>query len=63
MTAPQERQIRFTRPILPAWLGEVRLANLRLGEASVDLLVRRGGNDVAVSVVRRDGPAEIVLTN
>ena len=63
VTAPQERQIRFTRPILPAWLGEVRLANLRLGEASVDLLVRRGGNDVAVSVVRRDGPAEIVLTN
>jgi glycogen debranching enzyme len=61
--APQERQIRFTRPILPAWLGEVRLANLRLGEASVDLLVRRGGNDVAVSVVRRDGPVEIVLTS
>jgi hypothetical protein len=44
-------------------LGEVRLANLKLGEASVDLLVRRGGNDVAVSVVRRDGPVEIVLTS
>jgi glycogen debranching enzyme len=61
--APRERQIRFTRPVLPAWLGEVRLANLRLGEASVDLLVRRGDNDVAVSVVRRDGPIDIVLTN
>jgi glycogen debranching enzyme len=61
--APHERQIHFTRPILPAWLGEVRLANLKLGEASVDLLVRRGGKDVAVSVVRRDGPVEIVLTS
>jgi len=61
--APQERQICFTRPILPAWLSEVRLSNLRLGEASVDLLVRRSGNDVVVSVVQRDGPVEIVLTN
>jgi glycogen debranching enzyme len=61
--APHERQIHFARPVLPAWLGEVRLANLKLGEASVDLLVRRGGNDVAVSVVRRDGPVEIVLTS
>jgi glycogen debranching enzyme len=61
--APKERQIRFTRPTLPAWLSEVRLANLRLGEASVDLLVRRSGNDVVVSVVQRDGPVEIVLTN
>jgi glycogen debranching enzyme len=61
--APRERQIRFTRPVLPTWLGEVRLANLCLGEASVDLLVRRGDNDVAVSVVRRDGPIDIILTN
>jgi hypothetical protein len=44
-------------------LSEVRLSNLRLGEASVDLLVRRSGNDVVVSVVQRDGPVEIVLTN
>ena len=59
--ALRERQIRFTRPILPAWLGEVQLSNLRLGEASVDLLVRRSGNDVAINVERRDGPVEIVL--
>ncbi len=59
--APHESQIRFTRPTLPAWLGKVRLANLRLGEGSVDLLLRRCENNVSVSIVRRDGPVEIVL--
>jgi glycogen debranching enzyme len=60
--APQESQIRFARPALPAWLGEVRLSNLRLGDASVDLALRRSRDNVAVSVIRRDGPVEIVLT-
>ena len=37
-------------PTLPAWLGELRLTNLRLGEASVDLLLRRGeADEVSVS--------------
>ena len=59
--APQEGQIRFKRPILPPWLGEVRLTNLRLGEASVDLRLRGAGSDVSLSITRRDGPVEIVL--
>jgi glycogen debranching enzyme len=60
--APKKCQIRFMRPTLPPWLGEVRLSNLRIGEASADLALRRRGDNVAVSVVRRDGPVEIVLT-
>jgi glycogen debranching enzyme len=60
--APDECQIRFTRPTLPPWLGEVLLSNLRLGEASADLVLRRRRDNVAVSVIRRDGPVEIVLT-
>jgi glycogen debranching enzyme len=60
--APAECQIRFTRPTLPPWLGEVRLSNLHLGEASADLVLRRSSDNVAVSVIRRDGPVEIVLT-
>jgi glycogen debranching enzyme len=60
--APDKRQIRFMRPTLPPWLGEVRLSNLRLGEASVDLVLRGSRDHVAVSVIRRDGPVEIVLT-
>ncbi len=64
--APRQRQICFTRPVLPSWLDEVRLANLRLGEASVDLTLRRGRGDpadVAIDVARRDGPVDIVLAH
>jgi glycogen debranching enzyme len=60
--APQKGQIDFTGPVLPGWLSEVRVSNLRLAEGSVDLSLRRGGDNVAVSVLRRDGPIEIVLT-
>jgi glycogen debranching enzyme len=58
---PSEQQIRFFRPTLPAWLAEVRLTNLRLGEASIDLALRRDGNAVASDVTRREGPIEIVM--
>src|SRR5215469_1507166 len=58
---PSQQQIRFFRPTLPAWLAEVRLTNLRLGEASIDLALRRDGNAVASDVTRREGPIEIVM--
>ena len=56
------RQIRFTRPVLPPWLEELRLTNLRLGDASADLLLQRSHNDVALHVLRRDGEIDVVLT-
>jgi glycogen debranching enzyme len=56
------RQIRFQRPMLPSWLDELRLTNLRLGDASVDLLLRRSGDDVAVHLLRRAATVEIVVT-
>jgi glycogen debranching enzyme len=56
------RQIRFQRPVLPSWLDELRLTNLRLGEASVDLLLRRSGEDVACHLLRREATVEIVVT-
>jgi glycogen debranching enzyme len=61
--APRLRQIRFRRPTLPLWLDELRISNLRLGEASVDLLLRRSHDDIGLTVLRRDGPVEIVLTS
>jgi hypothetical protein len=35
---------------------------LRLGDASVDLLLRRSGDDVAVHLLRRAATVEIVVT-
>ena len=61
--APQERQIRFIRPTLPPWLEVLEISNLRLGDASVDLQLRRSREDVGLTVLRRDGTVEVVVTS
>jgi glycogen debranching enzyme len=60
--APRERQIRFSAPALPLGVDELRLTNLRLAGASVDLLLRRNAEEVELTVLRREGQVEIVLT-
>jgi hypothetical protein len=42
----------LTWPMMPAWLDELRVENLPLGQARVDLLFRRHINDVALNVLR-----------
>jgi glycogen debranching enzyme len=59
---PSMHQIRFTRPVLPPWLDELRITNLRLANASADLLLQRSREDVALHVLRRDGEIDVVLT-
>jgi glycogen debranching enzyme len=54
-------RILFTRPVLPEWLNELTLTNLRLGEGSADVVLRRSSETAALYVTRRDGPIEIVL--
>lgn len=58
---PHQRQIRLFRPVLPLWLSELRLTNLRLGQASIDFVLRCEGGCVASDVTRREGPIEIVI--
>lgn len=53
--------VRFRYPALPSFLQEVRLSDLKVGEAAVDLLVRRYANDVAINVLRREGQVEVVV--
>ncbi|GGF34814.1 amylo-alpha-1,6-glucosidase [Aliidongia dinghuensis] len=60
---PPGRQIRFIRPVLPAWMDECRLTDLRLGDAVVDLELRRHGEDVSLHVVKRTGAVEVVTVN
>jgi glycogen debranching enzyme len=55
-----ERQICFAHPLLPENLDELRIENLRVADASVDLLMRRQEDGVAVEVLRRRGEIEIV---
>ena len=56
---PRARAIRLRNPRLPAFLDEVILRHLRLGEASVDLKVRRYGDEVSLEVLRRQGKIQV----
>jgi glycogen debranching enzyme len=55
------REVAFYRPVLPEFIDHVHLRNLRLRGASVDVLLRRHGHDVAVTVTRRDGDVVVVV--
>ena len=55
-----ERQIHFDHPVLPLHLDHVRIENLTLLDASVDLLIHRHDEGVAVEVLRRRGEIEIL---
>ena len=53
-------EVKFYRPMLPDFLDHVRLRNLRLSTGSVDLLLHRQDNNIAVTVTRRDGDVVVV---
>ena len=54
------RQVTFTDPVLPEWLNSLRLEQLSVGDAVVDLLVERHPHDVGISVIRREGNVRVV---
>ncbi len=59
INAPKAR-IYFSHPLLPAFLQEVRIKNLKVGKAIVDLSLQRHPQDVGINVIRREGQVEIV---
>jgi glycogen debranching enzyme len=52
-------QVRFGSPLLPPFLDEIRIRNLRVGNASLDLVVDRSFRGIGVE--RRQGDANIVI--
>lgn len=52
---PENRHVIFDRPVLPAFLDEVRLTGLAIADARMDVQLRRTGTDVAVNVLSRSG--------
>lgn len=58
-------EIRLSDPRLPEFLNDVVLRNLRLGTSSVDLRLRRHGDEVSLEVLRTRGQIQvsIVLTH
>lgn len=57
-----ERKIEFHRPMLPAFVDEITLRNMRVGDAELDVVLTRAGDDVLLRVLRRNGACEIVMT-
>jgi glycogen debranching enzyme len=56
-----DRHVSFTRPQLPASLGELRIHNLEVAGATVDLLLVRHENEVGVNVLRREGDVQVTV--
>jgi glycogen debranching enzyme len=54
------RRISFTRGRLPETIDWIRLTDLSVGDAHIDVRLERHPHDVGVTVLRREGHVEIV---
>ena len=57
------QQIRFVNPHLPDFLKELRVTNLTVGSASVDLLFEPHAQEVTIKLLRREGDLQIITYN
>jgi glycogen debranching enzyme len=60
ISAPQQLLL-LRNPVLPPFLEGVRVRNLRVGDATVDLDLVRHPGDVGIQVIRREGTVDIVV--
>jgi glycogen debranching enzyme len=56
-----EKQVYFTRPLLPSFVSELRIHNLEVGGGAVDLLLVHRDQDLAVDVLRREGAIQVLV--
>lgn len=54
-----EQEIRFSHPVLPSFLQTVEIKQLRINEASLDLVLRRHDHDVGFEVLRKEGEVRV----
>jgi glycogen debranching enzyme len=55
------RELELRHPNLPDWLGKVTLTNLRVGDASVDLLFHRWRGTTSAEVLRKVGDLSVTI--
>jgi glycogen debranching enzyme len=56
-----EKHLTFSYPLLPEFLPEVNLTNLRVGGGVIDLRLLRHGQDVGIHVLRREGDFQLLM--
>jgi glycogen debranching enzyme len=54
------RRVSFTHAVLPEEIDWLRIVNLAVGDASIDLLLTRHPNDVGIEVLRREGDLALI---
>jgi glycogen debranching enzyme len=57
----EAKELELLRPNLPDWLGKVTVTNLRIGEASVDLLFHRWRGTTSAEVLRKVGDLSVTI--
>ncbi|MCQ8242112.1 glycogen debranching N-terminal domain-containing protein [Rhizosaccharibacter radicis] len=60
---PSGVAVHFDRPRLPAFLDELTLHNLSVGGARATVHLQRVDGEVALNVIDRSGPIQVVLTS
>jgi glycogen debranching enzyme len=60
---PERRLVTFDRPVLPHLLDWVELRGLAIGEARIDVALRRDRAGAAMSVLRREGDIHATMTS
>jgi glycogen debranching enzyme len=55
------RQLRFDNPVLPDYVRHMEIRNLRVADASLDLVLHRHEQDVSVNVLRKRGDLSIAV--
>jgi glycogen debranching enzyme len=55
------RELELLHPHLPDWLGKVTLTDLRVGDASVDLLFHRWRGTTSAEVLRKVGDVAVTI--
>ena len=56
---PTEPRMRFLHPMLPDFLDRLRLTDVRVGEALVDVLFERHDRELGVKVIRKRGDLDV----
>jgi glycogen debranching enzyme len=60
---PGSRSVIFDQPTLPRFLDRLILRRLAIGDAWIDVMLRRRGEEVAMSVLGRSGDIRAVMTS
>jgi glycogen debranching enzyme len=57
----QKNEIRFREPVMPDFLDELIIRNIRLGTTYADVRLHRYGRDVTANILARRGDAKLLI--